>query len=100
MLFKYLVPKNIMYNQITIIGFLASDSKYSVKDKGTKFRLAVNENINRIFFNCILEEGSYLKLLKGSRIFVQGKVMQKEYTNNQKAKKLYYVIRAENIIML
>lgn len=89
-----------MYNKITLIGSLVKDSIYSTKYNSVKFCVATNENAHRAFFNCILQgnlaQNIHTKLQKGSKVFLQGRLVQKTY-NDKKQNGIYYIIMVEEI---
>src|SRR5258708_4869148 len=84
------------FNQCTFIGNLGKEPKLEVAKEGaplTKFSLAVwqGKNIETMWLNVVcwneLAEKAERELDKGSKVFVQGRLQMKSYTDKQGIKR-------------
>jgi single-strand DNA-binding protein len=100
-----------MYNKITIIGNLTKDPEIKYGEKGAvgMMRIAVNTRVNEeiketLFINVICfgntAENATQYLNKGSKIFVEGRLRERQWEDQNGVKRNMYEIVANRIIFL
>ena len=105
-----------MLNKVQFIGFIGADPTVQTFTFGQKlatFRLATNESVkkddqtfetNAVWhnINCRTELAEYVEknIKKGDKIYVEGKLRYRTYTDGHKNEKIIAFIAAEKILML
>ena len=105
-----------MLNKVQFIGFVGADPSvqtFSFGQKLASFRLATNESIkkdDKTFesravwhsIDCRNELAEYVEnnVKKGDKIYVEGKLRYRTYTDAHKVEKTVAIIAAEKILML
>lgn len=105
-----------MLNKVQLIGFVGADpsvQNFSFGQKLTTFRLATNESVkkddqtfetNAVWhnINCRNELAEYVEknVKKGDKVYIEGKLRYRTYTDNNKNEKTVAFIATEKILML
>ncbi len=105
-----------MLNKVQFIGFVGADPSvqtFSYNQKLATFRLATNESVkkddqtfetNAVWhnINCRNELAEYVEknVKKGDKVYIEGKLRYRTYTDNNKNEKTVAIIAAEKILML